>query len=158
MRGPLGRAFKNLYVPHKSYDLAEDCHVVKDKVAHFVVFWVEDEFAVALVETLDRRAVLDERNNYLAVFCNGLFLYDYFIAVEHSYFYHGIALYGEHEKIVAFEEIGGNGVKVLIIFLGENGFACGDGTDERHFDRLLVYRNCAAFILSDLAFAYESLF
>ena len=77
-----------LNISHQTNDFAEDGHVVEDKIFHVIVFGVKNKFAVALVKALDRGAVVDEGDNDFAVFGDGLFFDDNFIAAEHAYLFH----------------------------------------------------------------------
>lgn len=151
------QSFSLIYiVTDKTYDLAEDGYFVEDEIFHVVVFGVQNVFAVALVETLDRRAVLDEGDDYFAVFGGVLLPDDELVAVENADLNHGVALDGEHEHVVRAEHVGGNGEVVLVIFLCENGFARGDGADEGNFDAILLNVDCAALVFADLAFGYHT--
>lgn len=66
----------------KSNNFSKHGDVVEHKVAHIVVFGVKNELAVAPDKALHRRAVVNKRNNNVAVVGGVLLFINDFIAVE----------------------------------------------------------------------------
>ena len=137
-------------IAHKAYNFAENGHIVEYKVAHFVVFGVQNEFAVTLEKALYGGAVVHKCYHNVAVVCRGLLFYNYFIPVQHSDFNHGITLDGQHEHFVGAEKFLGQGVYAFVILLGKDGLTCGYGTNQRNGYAVFVLgvteRNCTLFV------------
>lgn len=59
---------------------------------------------------------------------------DDFVAVENARVDHGGALHAEHKEILTLKFAGGEGIIVLVIFIGENRLSRRDGTDQGNID------------------------
>ena len=87
---------------------------------------------VFLVERFYGSLVADKSNDYLTVFGIGPFIYDNYVAVEDSRFYHTFPFYVKGEKILGAATDGRSAEAYVSfeIFLCEDRLSCGYATDD----------------------------
>ena len=92
-----------------SYDgdyFSEDFHRIDDDGFVIVVFRLEAEMTVFLIEAFYGGGIFHKGDDDLAVSCFGSAADDYDIAVKDSAFYHGVAVNMESKKIRGIARIG----------------------------------------------------
>ena len=103
-----------------------------------IIFRLQTDVPVLLVETLHCRAVFHKGNNDLAVFTGIVLLHDYAVSVQDAAVHHGISLYGQHEYLLVGQHIHRNREVVGHVLLGQQGDACGHSADQRHLRNLTL--------------------
>jgi hypothetical protein len=138
LQGNWGKAFRLIDTPNYRHNLPQHLRVVTvDRLVRGVA-GEQPRLAVALLEDLDGRLVVEHRRNDVAVLGGLLFAHDDVVAVADGGVDHRVALNLEHEDVPVADHLAGEREDRFDVLLGRDGDSGGDTADKAHVHNVVV--------------------